>query len=159
MTRNKEPIFWPNSLSKTENKIGGSGNIVHRTPTKNKNCLSPNRNPPIKASVSFGTIVHGEKTVPVCPVTQLGQTCCSIISINLVLKIICDEQILSTTQFSTSTKLLTLLCRSSGIQWSLLQCPAQMKGCVALHFYALTYSIELSLAQSSFHLVHRLWCC
>ena len=120
MTRKKESIFWPNSLSKTENEIGGSGNIVHRTPTKNKNRLSPNRNPPIKASVSPGMIVQSEKTVPVCPVTHVPSSA----SIFFAKSFMTNKSYQAYN--STSTKLLTLLCRSSRIRWfSLLLCPAR----------------------------------
>ena len=138
--------------------MGGSGNIVHRAPNKNKNHLSANRNTPIKASVSSGTIVQGEKTVPVCPVTQLGQT-----HVPSSASILFAKSFMTNKSYqahnSTRTKLFTLLCRSSRIRWYfLLQCPAQTKGCVALHFSALIYSIELLLAQSNFQLVHRLWC-
>ena len=103
------------SLSKTENEIGESGNIVHRAPNQNKNHLSANRNPLVKASVSSGVIVQGEKTVPVCPVTQLGQT-----HVPSSASILFAKSFMTNKSYqahnSTRTKFLTLLCRSSMIR-------------------------------------------
>ena len=54
-TRNT--FLGPNLLS-NKNEIGRSGNIVHRTPNKNKNRLSPNRNPPINYDQGIDKLWH-----------------------------------------------------------------------------------------------------